>query len=140
GRRAVGAQVRPAAEGPAGLGALGAPGARCGRVALKPGRGVRRSVPAGQDPCGMVEHGVLATPVADAAVGFAVLAGARPTKLDQPPRLRIAVSLGSPVRGTWADRENRRAVATAAKLLEIGRASCRERVEISGGAGAAKEK
>jgi len=114
---AVAAGLVPLAQGNDGLGSLRIPAACCGLVGLKPGRGVLPSVPADQDPFGMVEHGVLATTVADAAVGFAVLAGARPTKLDQPPRLRIAVSLGSPVRGTWADRENRRAVATAAKLL-----------------------
>jgi amidase len=66
---------------------------------------------------GLTEHGVLATTVADASVGLDVLAGRRPEKLVEPSRLRVAVSLRSPVRGVRPDAPNRDAVAAASRLL-----------------------
>jgi amidase len=100
-----------------GLGSIRIPAACCGLVGLKPGRGV---IPAelGIDGWfGLVENGVLTTTVADAALGFAVLAGRDPVKLVEPGKLRIGVSTRSPVAGVRPDEPNRGAVATAAKLL-----------------------
>jgi amidase len=114
---AVAAGLVPIAHGNDGLGSIRIPAACCGLVGLKPGRGVVPCQLDVADEFGMVEHGILATTVADAAVGFAVLAGQRPTKLDEPARLKVAVSLRSPVQGVRADRANRSAVATAARLL-----------------------
>jgi amidase len=107
----------PIAQGNDGLGSIRIPAACCGLVGLKPGRGV---IPAelGIDGWfGLVENGVLTTTVADAALGFAVLAGRDPVKLVPPGRLRIGVSTRSPVVGVRPDEPNRGAVATAAKLL-----------------------
>ncbi|GLY96514.1 amidase family protein [Actinoplanes sp. NBRC 103695] len=114
---AVASGLVPMAHANDGLGSIRIPAACCGLVGLKPGRGVV--------PCdlgidgwfGMAENGVLTTTVGDAAVGFSVLAGRRPVKLTEPSRLRVGVSLRSPVAGTKADEPNRNAVATAAKLL-----------------------
>ncbi|GAB3945595.1 hypothetical protein GCM10027614_37650 [Micromonospora vulcania] len=60
---------------------------------------------------------MLTSTVADAAVGFSVLAGRRPDKLVPPQRLRVGVSLRSPVRGVSPDAPNRDAVAAAGRLL-----------------------
>jgi amidase len=115
---AVAAGLVPIAHCNDGLGSIRIPAACCGLVGLKPGRGV--VVPyrlGGDDWFGLAEHGVLATTVADAATGFAVLAGQHGNALEQPARLRVAVSLRSPVQGVRADAPNRAAVATAARLL-----------------------
>ena len=114
---AVASGLVPMATANDGLGSIRIPAACCGLVGLKPGRGVV--------PCdlgidgwfGMAENGVLTTTVGDAAVGFSVLAGRRPVKLTEPSRLRVGISLKSPVAGTKADEPNRNAVATASKLL-----------------------
>jgi amidase len=115
---AVAAGLVPMAHCNDGLGSIRIPAACCGLVGLKPGRGV--VVPyrlGGADWFGLAEHGVLATTVADAAAGFAVLAGQRAGALEEPARLRVAVSLRCPVQGVRADGANRSAVATAARLL-----------------------
>jgi amidase len=114
---AVAAGLVPMAQCNDGLGSIRIPAACCGLVGLKPGRGV---IPAelGIDGWfGLVENGVLTTTVADAALGFAVLAGREPGKLVEPDRLRVGVSTRSPVVGITPDEPNRGAVATAAKLL-----------------------
>ncbi|MEJ3741948.1 amidase family protein [Actinomycetes bacterium KLBMP 9797] len=111
---AVAAGLVPIAHGNDGLGSIRIPAACCGLIGLKPGRDV---VPCDLGWYGMVEHGILATTVADAAVGFAVLAGRRPEKLIEPPRLKVAVSLRSPVRGIRPDQPNRDAVAAASRML-----------------------
>jgi amidase len=114
---AVAAGLVPMAQCNDGLGSIRIPAACCGLVGLKPGRGV---IPAelGIDGWfGLVENGVLTTTVADAALGFAVLAGREPGKLVEPDRLRIGVSTRSPVVGIRPDEPNRHAVATASKLL-----------------------
>jgi len=113
---AVAAGLVPMAQCNDGLGSIRIPAACCGLVGLKPGSGV---VPRdlGSGWYGLVENGVLTTSVADAAVGFAVLAGRRPEKLTEPGKLRVGVSLRSPVAGVRPDEPNRSAVSTAAKLL-----------------------
>lgn len=114
---AVAAGVVPMALGNDGLGSIRIPAACCGLVGLKPGRGV---VPAGlsdHDWFGLVENGVLTRTVADAATGFAVLAGRPPRKPPEPGRLRLAVSLRSPVLGLGADSDARQAVVRAVQAL-----------------------
>ncbi|MGW0432980.1 amidase [Micromonospora sp. NPDC003197] len=114
---AVAAGLVPMAHGNDGLGSIRIPAACCGLIGLKPGRGVVPCQLGANDWFGLAEHGILATTVADAAVGFSVLAGRRPDKLVPPQRLRVAMSLRSPVRGVRADGPNRDAVATASRLL-----------------------
>ena len=114
---AVAAGLVPMAHGNDGLGSIRIPAACCGLVGLKPGRGVVPAQLGVDDWFGLVEHGVLTTTVADAALGFSVLAGRTPAKLVQPDRLRVGVSLRPPVAGIRLDQPNREAVGTAAKLL-----------------------
>ncbi|MEV7229407.1 MULTISPECIES: amidase family protein [Polymorphospora] len=114
---AVAAGMVPIAHANDGLGSIRIPAACCGLIGLKPGRGVVPCQLGPEDWFGLTEHGILATTVADAAVGFAVLAGRRPEKLVEPRRLRVAMSLRSPVLGVRADQPNRDAVATAVRLL-----------------------
>jgi len=114
---AVAAGLVPIAQGNDGLGSIRIPAACCGLVGLKPGRGVIPAELGTNDWFGFAENGVLTTTVADAALGFAVLAGRDPVKLVEPGKLRIGVSTRSPVAGVRLDEPNRGAVATAAKLL-----------------------
>ncbi|MEV1146395.1 amidase family protein, partial [Micromonospora sp. NPDC049799] len=114
---AVAAGLVPLAHGNDGLGSIRIPAACCGLVGLKPGRGVIPCQLGADDWFGLTEHGMLATTVADAAVGFQVLAGRRQEKLVPPQRLRVGVSLRSPVRGVQPDQPNRDAVAAAGRLL-----------------------
>ncbi|MGC4761524.1 amidase [Micromonospora sp. DT46] len=114
---AVAAGLVPIAHGNDGLGSIRIPAACCGLVGLKPGRGVVPCQLGADDWFGLTEHGMLTSTVADAAVGFSVLAGRRPDKLVPPQRLRVGVSLRSPVRGVHADAPNRDAVAAAGRLL-----------------------
>jgi amidase len=112
---AVAAGLVPIAHGNDGLGSVRIPAACCGLVGIKPGKGV---VPAGigvTDWFGLVENGILATTVADAALGFAVLAGRAPGPLAEPGRLRLAVSLRSPAAGVRADAGNRGGLAAAVR-------------------------
>jgi amidase len=114
---AVSAGLVPLAHGNDGLGSIRIPAACCGLIGLKPGRGVLPVQLGAEDWFGLTEHGMLATTVADAALGYAVLAGRTPQPLNQPGRLRVAVSLRSPVAGAGPDSGNRGAVSTATKLL-----------------------
>jgi amidase len=115
---AVSAGLVPIAHANDGLGSVRIPAACCGLVGLKPGRGVLPvQMGPGGDWLGMVEHGILATTVADVTLGLGVLAGRAPIALKPPGRLRIAVSLASPVEVTSPDEGNRTAVHTASKLL-----------------------
>jgi amidase len=115
---AVASGLVPLAHANDGLGSVRIPAACCGLIGIKPGRGV---LPVGLGPAGdwygLTEHGVLATTVADAALGLAVLSGRTPQPLSQPGRLRVAVSLRSPVDGVKPDEGNRAAVKAATKLL-----------------------
>ncbi len=114
---AVAAGLVPIAHGNDGLGSIRIPAACCGLVGLKPGRGVVPCQLGADDWFGLTEHGMLTTTVADAAVGFQTLAGRRQEKLVPPARLRVGVSLRSPVRGISPDASNRDAVAAAGRLL-----------------------
>lgn len=114
---AVAAGLVPMAHANDGLGSIRIPAACCGLVGVKPGRGVVPCQLGVDDWFGMTEHGILATTVADAAIGLAVLAGRRPEKLVEPGRLRVAVSLRSPAAGIRPDAPNRDAVAAASRLL-----------------------
>ncbi|NBE81468.1 amidase [Micromonospora rubida] len=114
---AVAAGLVPMAHGNDGLGSIRIPAACCGLVGLKPGRGVVPCQLGADDWFGLTEHGMLTSTVADAAVGFQVLAGRPQEKLVPPQRLRVGVSLRSPVRGISPDAPNRDAVAAAGRLL-----------------------
>lgn len=114
---AVAAGLVPIAHGNDGLGSIRIPAACCGLVGIRPGRGVVPCQLGADDWFGLTEHGILATTVDDATVGFSVLAGQRPVQPPEPGRLRIAVSLRPPVTGVRLDRPNQQAVATAARLL-----------------------
>jgi amidase len=114
---AVAAGLVPIAHGNDGLGSVRIPAACCGLVGIKPGRGVVPAQLGVDDWFGLAEHGILATTVADATVGLAVLAGSRPPRLTEPSRLRVAVSARSPVLGSRADQPAQAALASAARLL-----------------------
>ncbi|MEV8511267.1 amidase family protein [Dactylosporangium sp. NPDC051484] len=114
---AVAAGLVPIAHANDGLGSIRVPAACCGIVGLKPGRG---AVPAGigsNDWYGLAENGILATTVADAHLGYAVLAGHTPRALTPPDRLRVAVSLRSPVAGVFPDAGARKGLSDAVRLL-----------------------
>ncbi|WP_432979923.1 amidase [Dactylosporangium sp. CA-233914] len=114
---AVAAGLVPIAHGNDGLGSIRIPAACCGIVGLKPGRGV---VPAGigvNDWYGLAENGILATTVADAHLGYAVLCGRAPRALTEPGPLRVAVSLRSPVTGVFPDAGARKGLSDAVRLL-----------------------
>ncbi|AGZ39391.1 amidase [Actinoplanes friuliensis] len=114
---AVAAGLVPIAHGNDGLGSVRIPAACCGLIGLKPGRDVVPRDLGVDGWLGLVENGILATTVSDAALGFSVMAGRTPAKLVQPEKLRVGVSLRSPVAGVRPDEPNREAVATASKIL-----------------------
>jgi amidase len=97
----VAAGLAPLAQGTDGLGAIRTTAAACGLVGVS----------------GPTGDGILATTVADAALGLATLTGRLPHDLGEPSRLRIGVCLRSlgPSRG--ADADARTGVARAARLL-----------------------
>ncbi|PKW11443.1 amidase [Streptomyces sp. 1222.5] len=114
---AVAAGLVPLALGNDGMGSLRIPAANCGLVTLKAGHGV---VPAGignGDWFGMSENGPLATTVEDLRLMFGVLAGAEPERAAEPPRLRIAAAVRSPLAGVGVSRPYTTAVREAAGLL-----------------------
>ncbi|MEV0298077.1 amidase family protein [Nocardia sp. NPDC050710] len=116
---AVAAGLVPVAHGSDGLGSLRIPAACCGVFGIKPGR---HTVPAeiGSDGWGgLVENGVLATTVGDAALALSVLAG-RPdlSEVDPPGRLRIALAVAAPHRIFRVDRHWTEAARTAAAAAQ----------------------
>jgi len=92
---AVAAGMVPLAHGSDGGGSIRIPASCCGLFGIKPGRGVVPGNPGHSGWYGLSANGPLATTVADAALGLAVMAD-RPELIDpqQPQRkLRIAVSV-----------------------------------------------
>jgi len=112
---AVGAGLVPVAHGNDGLGSVRIPAAACGVVGIKPGRGVLPSEVGLDSWGGMIENGVLATTVADAALVLSVLAD-QPglADLEPPTGLRIALAAGSPTPLIRIDRQWAQAAAAAA--------------------------
>jgi amidase len=117
GGAAVAAGLVPIAHANDGLGSVRIPAAACGLVGVKPGRGVVPANLGATDWFGLAENGILATTVADATVGLAVLAGWVPPQLTPPSRLRFAVSDRSPVAGVWPDLATRAALTSASRLV-----------------------
>lgn len=112
---AVAAGLVPIAHGSGAFGSVGTPAACCGLIGVKPGRGV---VPAGaNDRLGLAEHGILATTVSDAALGFFSIAGRAPGRLVPPGRLRVACSTRSPIPGAMADPAARAALRDTGRVL-----------------------
>ncbi len=108
---AVAAGVVPMAHASGQLGSMPVPAATCGLVGFTPG------VDIGLDAD--VQHGIIATTVADAALGHAVLSGRWPVP-KQPRnerRLRVAASIRSPLPLIRPDGPTRTAVREAARLL-----------------------
>ncbi|TLM75426.1 amidase [Pseudarthrobacter sp. NamB4] len=133
---AVAAGLLPFAPGTDGGGSIRIPAAACGLVGLKPGRGL---VPAGEslgDPARLVVAGPIARTSADAALMMDALVpvpeSASPGRgggeggylaglKEEPPKLRIGVTLDSPWSGTFPfspEQEALEALEAGRKLLE----------------------
>jgi len=107
---AVAAGVVPLAHATAGVVSSAA---SCGLVGLTPSL----DIDAIFSDQGGVDHGIIATTVADAALGHAVLAGRWPEPAPGKPRLRIAASTRSPMPLVGPDLATQTAVRRAARLL-----------------------
>ncbi len=114
---AVAARIVPIAHGTDGLGSLRVPAACCGVVGFKPGRGVIAYDLGVSQWFGLAEHGILAAGVADAATGFAVLAGRSTTVPLSVGRVRVAVSARNPLHGSPPDAQVREALGDGARAL-----------------------
>lgn len=115
---AVAAGMVPVGHGSDCLGSIRIPAAACGLVGIKPGRGVVPRELGANNWFGMAENGPLTTTVADAALLLSVMAD-RPelAEITEPGRLRIAVSVGSPLLGVPVDRHWRAGAERTAKVL-----------------------
>jgi len=101
---AVSAGMVPVAHGTDGMGSIRIPSSCCGLVGIKPGFGVVPAELGDGSWFGMSESGPIATSVADCALTLSVMAG-RPelAELVDVPRLRVAVSMKSPLQGVWVN-------------------------------------
>lgn len=121
---AVAAGLLPFAPGTDGGGSVRIPAAACGLVGLKPGRGLVAAGESAGDPARLVVPGPLARSAEDAALMMDALApgnGYLATAGQEPPRLRIGVTLDSPWSGTFPftpDREALDALRAGETLLE----------------------
>ena len=121
---AVAAGLLPFAPGTDGGGSVRIPAAACGLVGLKPGRGLLAAGESGGDPARLVVPGPLARNAKDAALMMDALApGHRYLEGigQEPPRLRIGVTLESPWSGTFpfsVEREALDALRAGERLLE----------------------
>lgn len=116
---AVAAAEVPVAHANDGLGSIRIPAACTGLFGLKPGLGVVPAQIGTTDWYAMAENGPLATTVADAAVMLAVMAD-RPALASVEVldgRIRVAVSMRSPVVGTRLDPQWREAADDVARIL-----------------------
>ncbi|MEW1949679.1 amidase [Pseudarthrobacter sp902506025] len=121
---AVAAGLLPFAPGTDGGGSVRIPAAACGLVGLKPGRGVVAAGESTGDPARLVAPGPLARSAEDAALMMDVLAPGNQSLsaiTQEPPRLRIGVTLDSPWSSTFPftpDREALDALQAGETLLE----------------------
>lgn len=121
---AVAAGLLPFAPGTDGGGSVRIPAAACGLVGLKPGRGVVAAGESSGDPARLVAPGPLARSAEDAALMMDVLAPGNQylsAVAEEPPRLRIGVTLDSPWSSTFPftpDREALDALQAGETLLE----------------------
>ncbi|HEY1158336.1 MAG TPA: amidase, partial [Arthrobacter sp.] len=121
---AVAAGLLPFAPGTDGGGSVRIPAAACGLVGLKPGRGLVTAGEGAGDPARLVVPGPLARSSGDAALMMDVLApgNAYLQALQQePPRLRIGITLDSPWSSTFpftVEQEALDALRAGVALLE----------------------
>jgi amidase len=116
---AVASAMVPVAHGNDGMGSIRIPAACTGLVGIKPGLGTVPAQLGNGSWFDMSENGPLATTVADCALVLSVLAD-RPelaTVAPAPERLRVAVSVKSPVPGSGVDREWAAAATETGRLL-----------------------
>ncbi|WP_457947590.1 amidase [Pseudarthrobacter sp. alpha12b] len=121
---AVAAGLLPFAPGTDGGGSVRIPAAACGLVGLKPGRGLVAAGESAGDAARLVVAGPLARSAEDAALMMDALApgnGYLAALQQEPPRLRIGVTLDSPWSATFPftpEREALDALRTGESLLE----------------------
>ncbi len=120
---AVAAGLLPFAPGTDGGGSVRIPAAACGLVGLKPGRGLVAAGESQGDPARLVVPGPLARSAVDAALLLDAMVpggGYLQATGQEPPRLRIGVTLDSPWSGTYPftpEREALDALEAGEKLL-----------------------
>jgi len=129
---AVAAGLAPAAQGSDGGGSIRIPSSVCGLFGIKPTRGRVSEGPIMPDLSGLAISGPIARTVADAALLLDVLTGNHPGDMytlprperpflsyaaSDPPRLRIARTLGHPIEGAGVHPDCVAAYEDATALL-----------------------
>ena len=121
---AVASGLLPFAPGTDGGGSVRIPAAACGLVGLKPGRGLVAAGESAGDPGRLVVPGPLARTAEDAALMMdALVPGNQYLRAaqEEPPRLRIGITLDSPWSSTFPftpEREALDALSAGESLLE----------------------